>query len=224
MGGLIGEVLPFALALAAGPLHIIVIVLILVSGAARAKGIGFVGGRIAALVAIVVVVVLLVGPRDIHEGSPATGASIGRIVGGVLLVGLAIRAWRARPKPGEEPEPSALLRRVDGITPLHAVILGVLMTVLDPASLMLGLLVGLDVAQAGLSGAGDVLAVAIFVLVASSTLLVPLLIYLVGGAAAERKLLGVKSWLLMNEKTVMAVLFAILAVLLIVRGVVELAG
>jgi hypothetical protein len=46
-----------------------------------------------------------------------------------------------------------------------------------------------------------------------------LVIYLVGGAAAEAKLGDVKTWLVANEKTVMMVLFLIIGVLMISRGI-----
>src|ERR1700748_3078752 len=53
VGTAIGEILPLAVALLAGPLPIIAITLILVSEDARAKGVGFVFGRIAGLALIV---------------------------------------------------------------------------------------------------------------------------------------------------------------------------
>jgi len=45
-----------------------------------------------------------------------------------------------------------------------------------------------------------------------------LAIYLVGGAAAEARLGGIKTWLMANEKNVMMVLFFFVGVLMISRG------
>jgi hypothetical protein len=53
---------------------------------------------------------------------------------------------------------------------------------------------------------------------------VPLAGYLVGGQAARARLVGVKGWLLSNEKAVMIVLILIIGAMLIGRGIRDLAG
>jgi len=220
---LIGELLPFAVAMAISPMFVIVVVLILVSDGARAKGLAFVGGRIlgvALILGVVSAVFLAIGGHHVaHEGPPSPTASIIRMLVGVALIVLAARMFRNRPKPGEEPPPSALMRRVDGLTAPRAFVMGLLLSFLDPASLSLGFVAGLDLAEAGVPLAAS-LAIAVgFVLIATVTVTVPLVIYLVGGSAAEAKLGDVKTWLVTNEKTVMMVLFLIIGVVMISRGI-----
>jgi Sap, sulfolipid-1-addressing protein len=225
MGNAIGEILPFAVALAAGPLPIIAIVLILVSDDAKTRGVGFVIGRIAGLAVLIaaglVVFSLIDDPGLAHRGHPRPAISVARIVIGVLLIALAARMWRRRNVPSR---PSFMTRRLDGLTAKGSVGLGLLVSVADPSSLSLGFLCGLDIAAARLPVSTAAIVAAAFVALSTLTITVPLAGYLAGGQAARARLVGVKGWLLSNEKAVMMVLFLIIGALLIVRGIRDLAG
>jgi hypothetical protein len=225
VGKAIGEILPLAVALAAGPLPVIAIMLILVSEDAKAKGVGFVFGRLTGLALIVaaglVIFTLIDDPALAHRDHPRPGMSVARIVIGVLLIGLAYRMWRRRNEPAR---PSALTRRVDGLTAKSSVGLGLLVSVVDPASISLGFLSGVDIAAARLPVPAAVLVAAAFVAVSTVTITVPLAAYLAGGQAVRDRLVGVKAWLQSNEKAVMMVLFLLIGAMLIGRGIRDLAG
>jgi hypothetical protein len=225
MGKAIGEILPLAVALAAGPLPIIAIMLILVSDDARAKGLGFVFGRIAGLALIVaaglVIFSLIDDPALADRDHPRPAMSVARIVIGVLLIALAYRMWRRRNEPSR---PSLLTRRVDGLTANGSVGLGLLVSVVDPASISLGFLSGVDIAAARLPIPTAVMVAAAFIAVSTVTITVPLAGYLVGGQAVRARLVGVKGWLQSNEKAVMMVLFLLIGAMLIGRGIRDLAG
>jgi hypothetical protein len=225
VGNAIGEILPFAVALALGPLPIIAIVLILVSDDAGTKGIGFVVGRIAGLALLVgagmVIFSLINDPGLAHRGHPRPAVSVARIVIGVLLFALAARMWRRRNEPSR---PSALTRRVDGLTANGSVGLGLMVSVVDPSSLSLGFLSGLDIGAARLAVPTAVVVAAAFVALSTLTITVPLVAYFAGGQAARARLVGLKGWLLSNEKTVMMVLFLVIGAMLVGRGIRDLAG
>ena len=225
MGKAIGEILPLAVALAAGPLPIIAILLILVSDQAKAKGVGFVFGRIVGLALIVaaglVIFTLINDPALGHRDHPRPAMSVARIVIGVLAIALAGRMWRRRNEPSR---PSLLTRRVEGLTVKGSVGLGLMVSAVDPASLSLGFLVGVDIAAARLPVPTAVIVSAAFVALATVTITVPLAGYLAGGQTARERLVGVKAWLQSNEKAVMIVLFLIIGAMLIGRGITDLAG
>lgn len=225
MGTTIGELLPLAVALALGPLPIIALVLILVSGDARRNGVGFVIGRLtglAAIVAVTLVIFSLIGdPSFGHRGHPAPATSIARIVIGIALIGLGVRYWLKRNEP-EKPSPIA--KHVDGLNFGRAIGMGVLVCVVDPSCIALGLLAGVDIASSKAAIPTAILVAAGFVLLATATVTLPLLAYLAGGEAAERKIAGVKVWLLSNEKAVMMVLFFVIGAMLVGRGIRDLAG
>ncbi len=225
MGKAIGEILPLAVALAAGPLPIIAILLILVSEDARAKGVGFVFGRIVGLALIVaaglVIFTLINDPALGHRDHPRPAMSVARIVIGVLAIALASRMWRRRNEPSR---PTLLTRRVEGLTVKGSVGLGLMVSVIDPASLSLGFLVGVDIAAARLPVPTAVIVAAAFVALSTVTITVPLVGYLAGGQAVRDRLVGVKAWLQSNEKAVMIVLFLVIGAMLIGRGITDLAG
>ena len=225
MGTAIGEILPLAVALAVGPLPVIAIMLILVSDNAAAKGIGFVVGRIVGLAVIVVVGLvvfrLIDDPSLGHQSHPRPAISVARIVIGMLLILLAYRNWRQRNEPSK---PSALTRRVDGLTATSSVGLGLMVSVIDPASLSLGFLCGVDIGAARPSVPTAVVVVVAFVIVSTLTVTVPLAGYLAGGEPVRTRLAGLKTWLQTNEKAVMMVIFLMVGALLIGRGIRDLAA
>ena len=225
MGTAIGEILPLAVALAAGPLPIIAIMLILVSEDATGKGVGFVFGRIAGLALVVavglVIFTLIDDPGLAHRGHPRPAISVVRIVIGVVAMALAYRMWRRRNEPSR---PNLLTRRVEGLTAKGSVGLGLLVSVIDPASISLGFLVGLDIAATRLPVPTEVIVAAAFIALSTVTITVPLAGYLAGGQAVRTRLVGVKSWLQTNEKAVMMVLLLLVGAMLIGRGIRDLAG
>jgi hypothetical protein len=225
VGKAIGEILPLAVALAAGPLPIIAIMLILVSDDARTKGVGFVFGRIAGLALIVAAGLVIFSwiddPALADPAHPRPAMSVARIVIGVLLIALACRMWLRRNEPSR---PSLLTRRVDGLTAKGSVGLGLLVSVVDPASISLGFLTGVDIAAARLPVPTAVVVAAAFVALSTVTITVPLAGYLAGGQAVRARLVGVKGWLQSNEKAVMMVLFLLIGAMLIGRGIRDLAG
>lgn len=227
MGGVIGELFPLAVALATGPLPIIALTLILASDGAAAKGLGFVGGRMAALAVLIggaLVIASAVGDPDLgHRAHPSPVVSIIRIVVGVALLALAARMFLRRGGTAGA-EPSRLARHVDGVSARGSFGLGVAVTAIDPASLSIGVLVGVDVAAAKTAAPSDVAVVVVFVIVATVNVTVPLLAYLVGGDAARRRLSALREWLQTNEKTVMMVLFIMIGAILIGRGIRDLSG
>jgi len=225
VGTAIGEILPLAVALAAGPLPIIAIMLILVSEDATGKGVGFVFGRIAGLALVVavglVIFTLIDDPGLAHRGHPRPAISVVRIVIGVVAMALAYRMWRRRNEPSR---PNLLTRRVEGLTAKGSVGLGLLVSVIDPASISLGFLVGLDIAATRLPVPTEVIVAAAFIALSTVTITVPLAGYLAGGQAVRTRLVGVKSWLQTNEKAVMMVLLLLVGAMLIGRGIRDLAG
>ena len=227
MGAVLGEILPFAVAIAVSPLPVIVAVLMLVSDRARAKSFAYVVGRLVGLSVVMALVVVFSGADLSHLGHrdhPTTTSSVIRIIIGALLACYAAWLWTKRTKPGEEPKPGKLLRSVDRVNPGSAVVFGVLLVVLDVSTVVLAVMAGLDIGQTRLPGVEAFALTVAFILAATLTCTVPLLIHLVGGPAFERKLASVKVWLVANEKTVMMVLFLVFAAVLIGRGITHLAS
>jgi hypothetical protein len=92
---------------------------------------------------------------------------------------------------------------IDKFTNGGALGLSALLAGVNPKNLALTLAAALTIVQANLSGAHLWIALAVFVLLASLTVTVPVWYDLLAGQAAERMLNSWKSWLVSHNATVM---------------------
>ena len=145
--------------------------------------------------------------------------SWGKIALGVVLLALARRNWRKRPAPGEEPTMPKWLATVETVSPVKALGLGVALAAVNPKNLILTAGAAAGLAQVpGLSTTDAVVAIAVFVVIASLTIAGPVVYALVGGARAKATLDSAKTWLTAHNAAVMAVLFLVFGVDLIAKG------
>src|SRR5271155_5308301 len=214
MGQGISAVLTFAIGVAISPVPIIAVILMLFSQRARMNGPAFLVGWVGAL-AVVSAVVYVVS----HDGNVATSStasdsvSWGKIALGVGLLALARRNWRKRPAPGEEAAMPKWLATVESVSPLKALGLGIALAAVNPKNLILTAGAAAGLAQVpGLSTTDAVVAIAVFVVIASLTIAGPVLYSLFGGERARTSLDSAKAWLTTNNAAVMAVLFLVFGV------------
>ena len=98
----IGAILPFGIGVALSPVPIIAVILMLVSAKARVNGPMFIVGWMVGLAVVGVIVLAIAGPAGASdEGEPADWVAIVEIVLGALLLLLAVKQWRGRPRDGE---------------------------------------------------------------------------------------------------------------------------
>src|SRR3954453_2433656 len=122
----IGQVLPFAVAVGISPIPIIAVVLMLGTPRARTNGPAFLVGWLVGLAGVGVVVLLVAkGAGADDDGGTSSGVGWGKIALGVLLLVLAPRQWRGRPR-GEQPaELPNWMQAIDQFTPVKALGIGV---------------------------------------------------------------------------------------------------
>ena len=219
MGQGISEVLTFAIGVAISPLPIIAVIVMLFSQRANVNGPAFLVGWVVALAAVSAVVYVLAHDGDVATSHTASDSvSWGKIVLGVALLGLARRNWRKRPGPDQAPEMPRWLATVESATPAKAFGLAVVLAAVNPKNLILTLGAATGLAQLGLSAPDAVVAIAVFVVVASLTIAGPVLYALVGGQHARSTLDSAKAWLTQHNAAVMTVLFLVFGVDLIAKG------
>jgi hypothetical protein len=149
--------------------------------------------------------------------------SVIKLALGVLFLFLAFKQWRNRPKPGEAPRLPRWMAVLDAFTPLKALGLGVVLSTGNAKNLPLAISAALEITRAGLRVGQAVGVLAIFVDLASLTIMVPVLFSLAGGVGVARMLENWKAWLTANNATVLAVLFLVLGALLVGKGIGALA-
>ncbi|HEY5186085.1 MAG TPA: GAP family protein [Actinomycetes bacterium] len=219
MGQGISAVLVFAVAVAISPVPIIAVILMLFSRRARVNGPMFLAGWVVALATVSGVSYVLALQGDASTSSTTSDTiAWGKIVFGVLFLLLAVRNWRSRPVPGSEPEMPKWMAGIDSLSPVKALGLGLLLAGVNPKNLMLSLAAGSSLALLGLPTGEAVWSLLVFVVVASLTIGVPVLYYLVGGENAKARLDELKDWLAVHNDAVMAVLFLVFGFDLIAQG------
>ncbi len=215
MGQALGDILPAAVGVALSPMPVVAVILMLFSSRARTNGPAFVLGWVVGITVVLAAAIWLasagiIGSGD--KGDPSTASSVVHLLLGVGLLGLAIRGWRHRPQPGQEVTPPGWMASLSDASPLLALGMGVLLGGVNPKNLALNIAAGLAIAQAGLSLGESFLPGLIYVLIASISVAVPVLWYLLDQSAASRTLASWRTWLIANNATVMAVLLLILGV------------
>ncbi|BCN63406.1 GAP family protein [Prescottella equi] len=220
MGTAIGDVLPLAIGVAISPIPIIATILMLLTPRAGSTATAFLAGWILGIAVGYVVFVAIGSAIDLSSNSAgnAVTATI-RLVLGVLLLALAVKQWRTRPAPGEDPSMPAWLAAIDKVTPGKALALGVGLSAINPKNLLM--IVGAAVAVSQLDvgvGAKTVTGV-VFTILAASTVAVPVVGYFTMRERATSWLQGLKVWLTANNAAVMAVLLLVIGVSLIGKGI-----
>lgn len=215
MGQAIGQVLSLAVGVAISPVPIIAVVLMLVTPRARSNGPAFVVGWLLGL-SIVGTIVLLVAPDGTSDsGGPATWVSTLKLVLGVLLVLLALKQWRGRPHAGEEPPTPKWMGAIDAFTAPKALGAGAVLSGANPKNLLLAVGAAAAIVQTGISGGEQAIAYAVFAVLATVGVAVPVVIYFALGDRAGAILNRLKTWLANNNAAIMAVLLLVIGVKLI---------
>jgi len=219
MGAVIGEILPLAVGIAISPIPIIAVILMLLSPRAKGASVGFMIGWVAGIIVAVVVFTLLSSVIPQNAGRPSKTSGIIKIIFGALLLFLALRQWRGRPAKGEQAVMPKWMSAIDSMTAGKAMGLGFLLSAVNPKNLILAVSAGLIIGGAGLTLGQAAVAIAIFVVLAACTVIIPVIGYLIASARLAGPLDRLRGWLVENNATIMAVLLLVIGVVLIGKGI-----
>jgi threonine/homoserine/homoserine lactone efflux protein len=214
----IGDLLPSAVGVALSPLPIIAVILMLGTPRGRSNGVAFALGWVVGLVAVSVIVLLVAGGADQPDSTSSDGVNWLQVALGVVFIAMALRQWRSRPRKGEQQEMPKWLATVDRINPLAAAGLGLLLSALNPKNLALTAAAAAAVAQAGLSSGGDAVAIAVFVIIASITVVGPVVAYLIFSTRAAGALGAIEEFMTEHNAVIMMVVLLILGAKLLGQG------
>ncbi|MGH9090821.1 MAG: GAP family protein [Acidimicrobiales bacterium] len=219
MGQAIGESITFAVGVAISPVPVVAVILMLLSKEAGRNSLAFAAGWAVGIAGALAVVIAVSGSIGTDSGGgPSNGTSTVKLVLGVVLVLLALRQWRNRPAQGEPAHLPKWLEALEDVTPARSGGLGVVLSAVNPKNLLLLIGGGLAIAGAPASPGGMAVAAAVFLVLAASSVVVPVVLYRALGARAERSLESLGTWLQANNAAVMTVLLLVIGVLLIGKG------
>jgi hypothetical protein len=219
------DLLPLAIGVAISPLTIMIELLFLISNKARTCGIAYMAGVVVSLTltGIVMMILAVSGTSILGLDDFMVDAYAAKVVLGFALLYLAYRFWQKRPAPGEEPKMPVWLSAIEKLTSGKAFGLA-LLGGLNLKNLILTFAAALIIVEVNDRPAIYWLRMALFVFVACITVTVPAGLYLIKGSSAQQQLNEWKTWLVVNTVTISVVMFLILGILLIVRGLEGLPG
>jgi hypothetical protein len=192
----------------------------LITPKARSNGPAFVAGWILGLVVVGGLVLIIANTANVASSSgPSTAAYAIKLTLGVLLLLLAVRQWRSRPRPGEQAPAPKWMTALDTFTPVKSAGLGTAMSGVNPKNLLLSAAAAMSIAQTGLAGGQQAVVLAVFVVLGTVTVAAPLVVYLALGGKADSMLNGWREWLAANNAAIMLVVLIVFGFVLIGQGI-----
>lgn len=224
MGAAIGAALPLGIGVALSPIPIVAVVLMLAIPRGRVNGPAFVAGWVGGLTVVGAVVLVLssgAGTPDAPR-SAAPWVVVLDVVLGLGLIVLAGVQWRGRPRGGAEPKLPAWMSSLDAVGPGKALGLGVLLSAVNPKNLLLVIAAATAIAQTGVGGGGEAVALAVFVVLGTLGPGLPLGISYALGARSARVLDGLRRWMAAHNTAIMTVLLLVIGLKLLGDGIAAL--
>lgn len=169
------------------------------------------------------VAILAAGGSGAESGDhTSSGASTLKVVFGVLLLVLALKQWRGRPKAGEDARTPGWMNAVDRFNAMRAAALAVGLSVINPKNLVLVISAAGAIASTSSAAATKLLDLLFFTVIATIGVGVPVVLFFVMGERSEPLLDRLKTWMIAHNAVIMTVICALIGALLIAEGVGEL--
>lgn len=208
----IGVGLPAAMAIALSPFPVIGVVLILAGPRGRTNGPLFAAGWLVGLSVVTALVVALFGGADDPTATSSTIADWGRVVGGAALAVAGIRTWTQRPRTDDDRHVPGWMASLESAGPGRAVLLGLGLSAANPKNLVLAAAAATSMAEIGVVGGDLVVAVVVFVLIASLTVFGANVVSLLGGSRGRAMLEAVRRFMVDNSTAITVVIMLLLGV------------
>jgi hypothetical protein len=215
-GSALAGLIPLGLVISLSPITVIPAVLVLQAPRPRPAGLAFLAGWLLGLAAVTALAVGASGLLGGLDRSPPRWSSWLRVVLGAALIVLGIYRWLTRHGHTESPR---WMRSFAAITPPRAAMTALALVVVRPDVLLICVPAGLAIGGAGLGAAGAWVAAAFFVVIAASTVAIPVLAYTVAGERLDDPLARLKDWMDKNNAALMAVLLVVIGLMVLYNGI-----
>lgn len=216
MGQALGDVLALAAAVALSPFPIIAVILLLTASQGRTRGMLFATGALTGVFVLGALTLAVADPaRAAARGEPATWVGWLKLALALVLFLVVIRQWRGRPRAGAPQTPPRWMSALDTLAPVKIFGLGALLLAFTPKDLPLIIACGTTIAATGIPVGQQVAVLAVFTVIGSLGVLVPLGLYLGAGKRAAGILERWESWAVNNHTTVTAVIFSVIGMKLL---------
>jgi threonine/homoserine/homoserine lactone efflux protein len=216
----IGAILPLAVGVALSPVPIIAVVLMLATPGGRSNGLAFLGGWVLGLAVVGAIVLLAAsGAGATDQGQPASWVGWLKLVLGVLLLLVAFRTWRGRPRGDAQPALPSWMKTIDTFTTGRSLAMGAALSGVNPKNLLLAAAAGAAIAQTGIPAGEQAIAYAVFVVIGTLGPGMPVAIYFAMGDRSREILGGLRDWMARHNAAIMTVLMLVIGVKLLGDGI-----
>ncbi|MDR3685853.1 MAG: GAP family protein [Coriobacteriia bacterium] len=221
----IARVLPFALGVAASPVPIVGVLVILLGQRGRVGSVVFAAAWVLGNALAIGIAVVFAG----HIRQPRAQLDL-PYEGAIFLllgIGLVAGAWlsrRGRKLSEKESRAPDWVKAVDSLSPAGGALVALSNAVTSPKNLALALGCGAAIRSMSPFFATDTTLALVYVVVASITVVVPVVVYFVMGEKAQAALAGWKAYVTARSASVMEVTVFVFGVALAVKGLINLLG
>jgi hypothetical protein len=216
LGSVLSTLIPLALVIALSPLTVIPAVLVLQAPRPKPTGLAFLGGWVLGLAALTAGFVASSDALGDLRKSPPTWASWLRVILGSALIAFGIYRWLTRHGHTESPR---WMRSFVTLTPTRAAITGLVLVVIRFEVLVCCALAGLAIGSAGPGMAAKWIVGAVFVVVAASTVAIPVLAYAGAGDRLDEPMVRLKEWMEKNNAALLAAILLVIGLMVLYNGV-----
>jgi threonine/homoserine/homoserine lactone efflux protein len=206
----IADLLPVALGIALSPFPVVAAVLVVSTPRARTNGPAFAVGWLVGLTALTSVVVFVFAGADDAESSTRTVVDLLRVVAGLALFAGAARKWRTRPRPGEIGPTPGWMTSIESMSAGRSLVLGLGLGGANPKNLAFALAAASTIVTFGTEDSDTLIAIAVFVVLASLSVIGPVGARLALGDRVSAPLDAVKGFMLANNNVILMVIFVMI--------------
>lgn len=213
---MLSKLVALAAVVALSPITVIPAVLVLHASRPRPASLAFLGGWLLGLVGFTAA---FVSGSELLSGlhaTPPKWASWVRVVFGLALIALAAFHWFSRHRNRSMPR---WMRSFSTLSPVRAGVVGAVLVPLRPEVLLLCAAAGLAVGNSSLSAAAQLVAAAIFVVLAASTVAIPILAVAGAGDRLDDALERLKAWMEANHDAVLGVTLFLIGLIVLYNGI-----
>lgn len=206
------QILTPALGIAISPLPIVGLILILLGQNAKRNSLFYSVGWLLGNLTAFMVAIFFMGTTTGGDKEVGSLQKLIFVILGGLMILLAVKTFMKRTKAGEEPKTPKWFEKMTSLKPQAALIFGMTLSAANPKNLLLSLSAGATAGVVTQSVSEDIVAIVLFALIATSTIVIPTILFSIMGEKINKVLGDMKTWLLYNNDAITAVMLLFIGI------------
>jgi len=212
------DAFPMSLGLALSPFPLIAIIIILMTPKAKSNSLWFLLGWISGIYGIGLLVLVIPGLGSNHD-TPSIYSGAIRIALGLSLLIFALKTWLNRPRRGDEIVTPKLFLSIDKFGLRKSMLTGFLFSAANVKNMAFSAAGAIRINQSLAANQSIFIALLLFSLIGSLTLIFPVIIYAFAEKKIEPTFLLWKKWLIKNNAIVLVLILGFIGLILVKGGI-----